>query len=399
MTSLSPDERFQVYSLDVVCNKAFKAIASVFLPPEIDDCNYLVSAEPAHAGKAAYRAFLKKVWPRFRRLLHIDVVLTANSAYYAERELAGVLEEFGIPFIVLHKENLKSPGRVDFFKEIYRTRRGQFTGRKILVYNETERQLQIEAGVVLPYQVQVVGMPRLDRAHQWRANHSYRTGGRDARRRHVLFLSFGSKAGLPFIGRKRRSGFDEQGEALDEERASLSWEVLSRHCHQAMVELARNYPSIKVVIKVKGRYRETNAFKASLGKVDALPTNIKIVVGSDAFGYIVDCDVVCGFNTTALLEAIAVRKPVVVPWFDEALDPRLYPYIIDLQDTVDYVSSPKELIDQLKQYALGERVITPGQELSPQEREVLTKWTGNVDGLAGKNVREAIFRELRGTAI
>ncbi|MBT3172761.1 MAG: hypothetical protein HN333_15180, partial [Rhodospirillaceae bacterium] len=129
------DPRFRLFVLDTVGIKAFKAIVSVFLPPEIDDYNYVNDAPAIAAGRTAYRAFMARTWTALAARRRIDAVLTGNFAYYAEREVQAVLEARGIPFIALHKENLKSAGRGAFFADIYRTRRGRFQGRRILVYN------------------------------------------------------------------------------------------------------------------------------------------------------------------------------------------------------------------------------------------------------------------------
>ena len=50
-----------------------------------------------------------------------------------------------------------------------------------------------------------------------------------------------------------------------------------------------------------------------------------------------------GFNTTALIEALALGKPVIVPRYGEAKDPDLQKFIIDLGDAVEYADSPREL--------------------------------------------------------
>ena len=94
--------------------------------------------------------------------------MTGSYSYCAERELASATTSLGIPFIAFHKENLKTRGRVDFFERLYRERRGPFTGRKVLVYNQIERDLQVRAEVAPAAAIEIVGMPRLDRMHAWR---------------------------------------------------------------------------------------------------------------------------------------------------------------------------------------------------------------------------------------
>src|SRR4051794_26446879 len=116
-----------------------KAIAVGFLPKTIDDNNYANLPPEDEEAKLRYRAFLQEMLRHVRRLIRIDVIVSGNFAYFAERELHCAAEALGVPFIVLHKENLKSPGRVAYFVDLYRRRRGPFGGRRIVVYNTTER--------------------------------------------------------------------------------------------------------------------------------------------------------------------------------------------------------------------------------------------------------------------
>src|SRR4051794_5091317 len=115
-----------------------KALASPFLPYFIDDNNYASCGAEYGAAKLRYRRFVAAVLKALRRLMRIDAMISGNFAYASERELASAMEQMGMPFIALHKENLKTPGRVEFFERIYKERRGPFTGRKILVYNQIE---------------------------------------------------------------------------------------------------------------------------------------------------------------------------------------------------------------------------------------------------------------------
>jgi hypothetical protein len=108
-----------------------------------------------------------------------------------------MLEALGVPFLALHKENLKSPDRMDFFAELYRTRRGPFTGRRILVYNEIERVVQTKAQIIAPDRVTICGMPRLGRVHAWRISSAvYRPMPRLPPRM-IVFLPLSPRSMLP----------------------------------------------------------------------------------------------------------------------------------------------------------------------------------------------------------
>lgn len=386
---LGSDPRFDIFRLDVVRNKALKAMASAFLPPDIDDSCYLSGKPEAAEGKRRYRAFLESFWPHLQRRLRADAVLSANFAYYAERELAAVLEQSGTPFVVLHKENLKSPGRVEFFERVYRERRGPFHGRRILVYNEIERGLQVAAGVVTPDRVTVTGMPRLDRMHRWRRRTGAAAGKKSFDVPQVLFFSFDAKTGLPKLARKPGAGVEGGHEPLGEGMDDLSWSRLVRESHDAVVRFARERPDVRVVVKAK---RNLPA-QSPVGEIPKEPSpNLEVAVGGDPFDLIVRSNVVVGFNTTALFEALAAGIPVVVPWFAEALDVRMQPYVVNMESSVSYARSPGELAALLSRFV--EEAPRFPRELDPEASGLLDRWVGNADGLAGRRVREALLAEV-----
>jgi hypothetical protein len=373
-------------------DNSIKGLAHGILPSYLDDNFYLTEDAQAIALKKKYREFLAAMWCKLERYVKFDAVVTGNYGYYAERELAIVLEEMGIPFIAMHKENLKSPGRIEFSKTIYRDRRGPFGGRRILVYNEGERALQIEARVASPEKITVCGMPRLDRVHEWRRNNAGKQRSAD-RRPQVLLFSFTPKAVLPRIGRRPQAGFVGNAESIEKSLEILSWEELSRQTHQATLQLAKENPEIDVVIKSKLRLRERSEMYRMLSEDTKLPDNLEIVVGGDPLDLIKKSDVVCGFNTTGLLEALASGKPVVVPRFAEALDPKMQPYIVDLENAAEYAESPGELVTLLRRHALSRK--TMPLELNSTQQRVLVRWVGNPDGHAGERVRSAVLSEIR----
>lgn len=389
LASLGSSSEFKVVK---PWNNSIKGLAHGILPPYLDDNFYLTDDAHAIASKKRYREFLNAMWRKLERYVKFDAVVTGNFGYYAERELAMVLEEMGTPFIAMHKENLKSPGRIEFSRTIYGDRRGPFGGRRILVYNEGERSLQIDARVASPAKITVCGMPRLDRVHEWRRNNAGKQRSID-RGPQVLLFSFTAKAVLPRIGRRPQAGFEGNAESIKEPLEMLSWEELSRQTHRVALTLAKENPEIDVVIKSKSRVRERSEMYRMIGDGRRLPDNLRIVIGGDPLNLIKESDVVCGFNTTALLEALATGKPVVVPRFAEAVDPKMQPYIVDLEDAAQYAESPAELVALLRRYALSREPIP--LELNSAQHRVLVRWVGNSDGCAGERVRSAVLSEIK----
>lgn len=383
--------------IDAVSRNAVKALARAFLSADMDENNY-VNVSPAERERAlAYRRFLVRFWPQLVRWRKLDAVLTGNFAYFAERELAAALEELGVPFIVIMKESIKNEGYRDFWTRIYRERRGPFEGRRILVYGESERAVEIDSGIVPADRVTVTGMPRLDLVHRMRIEAVERA----AARTHpptVLFFAFGPKAFIPVLIRKRsRWPYRRHKEVVDPRLEGLGWHELVRETQRAVYRLAVAHPDIRVVIKMKGVAAdlEVASLRETAG-VERLPDNIGFVHGGSPQEWLARCDVVCGFNSTALLEAIAAGRPVVVPRYAEAQDPRMRPFLVDLADAVEHADTPSELIERLVHHARSRTL--PPAELPGASRRVLENWLFNADGNAGLRVRAAVLAEIARSA-
>ena len=385
MTALTGADEVKVVALPRII---VKAMASAFLPYFIDDNNYASSGAEFDDRKLRYRRFWAAVLEALSRFMRIDGMISGNFSYASERELASALTQRGLPFIALHKENLKTPGRVELFERIYRDRRGPFTGRKILVYNEVERDLQIRAGVAEPAQIEVVGMSRLDRLHEWR-----RANAGAKQRNRILFFVFSPATGMPRIARKTET--PGQVDFEDEDDGDISLAKLTDETCRMLVRLAQDNPDIEIVIKSKGRRRDLDDTATLFGfsKEAQFPKNMRVIHGGDVLALIADTAVVCGFSSTALLEAIAAGKPVVTPWFAEAKTAEASPYLLDLSGITRATPTPDDLYREL--VTLARDPLPVPSDLNSESLRSLRFWTGNEDGEAGFRTRNAILRELQ----
>lgn len=376
-------------AFEVVCwpNYALKAIALGILAPKLNNRRYASSDPAIEASKLEYRDFLFAMWTHFCGIKPVDAVVSANFGYYAQREFGAALKQAGTPLVVLHKENVKSPERVEYWRAIYRTR-GAFEGSKILVYSDTEKELQAETGVAAREQIAVTGMPRMDRIHRWRKDHA---ADQSQDIPQVLFFSFWRKEKLTDM--ERVTDARVRIDVSDGEWANLSWTELCEGTHKAIVELARRNPQARVVVKTKTQSRRVddslNLLRQFAGE---LPPNLSVVSGGDPFPLIVASSVVIGFNTTALLEALAAGKPVIVPQFGEAEDPRMRPLVIDVGDAVERARSPEEIVDKASVHL--RLSVPPSPELHPDAARALSFWVGNDDGRAGCRVRDELLSEI-----
>ena len=366
-----------------------KAPYPSFLPPEMDDNNYRSAAPEFDAAKAGLREFWAQAWPHIQSRARADAVLTGNFGYFAEQELAAVVEAQGTPFIAMHKESLKTPGRQVFFERLYRQRRQPFPGRRILVYNTIERDVQVAAGIAPAANITVCGMPRLDDLHVWRAQGAHDSDPRA--RPMVLMFSFHPKTGLPFIPRKPGGPMGRM-ENLAPDEQDLAWTKLHLEFHKAAARLAREHPGLDVVVKGKADLpkwlKETTGGSLHLDGIG----NLRVVVGGDPHALIKAASVVTGFGTTALLETLAAGKQLVLPHFGEAAAGDTLPFVLDLGDAARCADSPEEFVELLRDGADGDP--TPVRTMDSETAQALDKWAGNSDGAAGRRVAEAVLGEI-----
>ena len=368
--------------------RIMKALATGFLPDTVDDNRYVGLTSSEEDAKGRYLGFLRRVMAHLLRWARIDAIVSGNFAYFAERELHAAAEALGVPFIVLHKENLKSPARQAYYAEVYRKRRGTFRGRRIIVYNEMEKSVQVAASVAPPERISVCGMPRLDRTHAWRGAHA---GEFLAPAPTVLFFYFGPKTGLPVLRRKAK---ECDRETLAPELESLSWAETVRQTVAAVARFAAQAPHVRVVVKAKQGADVARRWRAAAGA--APPANIEFVEGGDPQNLLAAAWVVVGMNSTALLEAMAMGKRILSPSYAEAGSSAMQAWIADFSGAVERMDAPERLVERLAETCADPAPCVPA-ELPVAVREQLHRWAGNADGRAAARVRAAIAEEVAST--
>ena len=367
--------------IELICwsSYALNCVADEILAPSLDHNDYITDDPRIEKSKRKYRNFLLEVWKHYQARSPVHAVIGANFGYRVLRELAVALETAGTPLIIIQKENLNAsgPARRALWHRIYKENRGPFGGRKILVYNDIERDLQISSGIAEPHKIVVTGMPRLDGLHRWRSQHSGpspRTGPPQ-----ILFFAFSETEKLL------------QASQIQSAISGKTWGSFWEQTHRSIIRLAEDNPDINVIVKTKGNSRQDNAIHQMLAGRSA-PGNLDIISGGDARELIIESDVVIGFNTTGLLEAVAAGKPIIAPMFSEARDEALREFILDLESAADYAHSPQELIEKALSYARNSRDIP--QQLPESSVQVLKKWLGNDDGLSGRRVHNCIREQI-----
>ncbi len=354
-----------------------------FLQNRVSDSQYLTADKETEALKKEYRAYLYKVLKHFQWLFGCDAILQFNFIYYAERELAAASSEMGITFLCSYKECLRSSAFWYETEDWYQKSIGPFQGWKIAVYNEQARESIIRAGIAASWQVETVGCARLDFSHDMRNSHIESTP-----RCTVLFFLIQETAGLPYFD----AFFRKDGESLEELETGphLTWRSVAKRTNTVLLRFAEDHPDVDFIFKGKTGYSAGQ--REQLGK--SLPKNIRVISDGTGSHLLEKASVVIGWNTTAILEAVAVGRSTIIPMLLSDGESFLKPYILDLSGAVIQVTSPEEL-EQALIHAVKNRKIS--REFSEKHKHVLKKFLGNDDGRSGERLRkfieEAVYRE------
>ncbi|MCH8275769.1 MAG: hypothetical protein IH851_13385 [Armatimonadetes bacterium] len=279
-----------------------------------------------------YRRFLRAFLPALYKKLGVDCVIGAAIGYVQDLDWGAVSEEVGVPYVVLHRECfVTNSAHFRRFVE-FSGKMGKFSGSHIIVHNEVARDAFIRSGYVSPDHISSLGCLRMDRfVQRVREN---RPGARS--RKKVVFFSF-----APGVGLLGRTG-------LWPKDRSFGFFALFENTHVAFAELARDNPEIDFIVKPKWGDHwvdEIDRVLRNKGIERRGIPNLQITAEADPQGLILDSDVVVGFGSTTLLEAAIAAKPVIVPYFDEALRPEYVDYI-HLRDNLhvfDVAESPEAL--------------------------------------------------------
>lgn len=341
-------------------------VAKAFFKKGTDDNNYHDTTDKHIVSR--YREFLSMVWRHLNAKLGVECALSGNFGYFEERELAHVLEATGVPFVAVHKECMKTPGRIKEYEGLYRLNKGPFWGARILVYNDIERDLIVRTSVAPADRVVTVGMPRLDEMHRARIERTR------APAKKILLISF----------HKDLNTLDREG--VEMPRLDAIWQSV----HLTMYEMARNRPEVEVTIKTKGNKKDIDwiADFVKRERLDSSLPNFKIIHGGEIKEHLLEAKVVCGVHSTSILEALAANKPVIIPEYEELTGRGNEQHLINFGSTVIRVKSQDQLMERLNA-AVDDR--TPRVDLPSETRALLRYWLGNDDGKASDRAAKEIL--------
>lgn len=244
-----------------------------------------------------YHDFLKILLNELKISFQFDCIISADIKYISDIDFGLVSEKIGLPYIVFHRENLFA------CKSIYNlvlkrwSKWREFKGSKIIVHNNVTKKLFLESGLVSKKnekKIEVGGCLRMD--YLIRKSKEIKRKKENS----VVFFAFGKQS------------------------YNSNWpNAIFNAAHEEIVKFAKNNPTIKVYIKPKSRMFMKNntwkdAFFESTKKISNDLNEIKNLIISpnlDSTKLILDSNFVIAFNSTVILEAAIIGKPVIIPYF------------------------------------------------------------------------------------
>ena len=268
----------------------------------------------------------EKAFLEMKNGLGIDILMTPMDVYAWVEPLRDWCIKHGVPVIMLTKEGMLSPAmEIKWQKDL-----DDVTSRATIVtaWSEHHRDVMIKCGID-PSHIRLTGAPKFDYynftdMHMNRNQYCGRHGMRPERKK-ILFISYFEFAYLPMT---MFDGTYAKGQDVTRAEAEVSWRNIRTDTEIELVAYARKHPEVDVVVHFHPLHphgKDPTGF--SPGVSSYLPPNIKMfgMDGRDydeGFGiadHIMHCDVVTGFMSTSMVEAMVCKKPIVyTKWGDIA---------------------------------------------------------------------------------
>lgn len=289
-----------------------------------------------------YRKVARKIYNDIYSVFSFDAILMPSDSFWWVREFLEVAHDKRIPRIVLDKEGMVSP----YYYEVHSQQileRYPFMSDHLLVWSERQKNFWMKSGVA-PEHIDVLGQPRSDfffNKDRWLSKKDL---GLEGKRKTILFFTFDVDAYIHIFP------------AEEIQRRSLSWLPLRNDINNVLLELAKSHDDIDIVIKVHPQQSDIEYIRKIFSETTL--SNIKIMEGASLSNHlIVNSDLIVGFQTTALVEAMLTEKPVIYTGWSDT-EKKLRDDLIPLHNCkgIDKADSKDSFAKLLDSWVAGEKV-------------------------------------------
>jgi len=240
------------------------------------------------SARGHYAAWLAREVRRLYLERAFDVIVLPSDTFFYVRTLPAAAHRLGLPVVVVQKETTISQATMDVFSREVEVE-APFVSDFMTVCSERQKAFWIRAGATAGL-IEVTGQPRFD-------VYASRNVMPPSSRPRVLFLTYALDAYVPGAGR---------GKGL------RTWSSLRDDTERSLLDLVRA-GACDVIVKCHPQqdYR-VEAVRLAAAAGTSWNHGLSIAAqDADTRELIIDADVVVGFQTTALYEAVAARRRVI----------------------------------------------------------------------------------------
>ncbi|MHC4395568.1 MAG: CDP-glycerol glycerophosphotransferase family protein [Planctomycetota bacterium] len=363
----------KTHRIRVVDNRKLFGLSNCYFAPEEKTGNVIYDKIRTKA-KEGYRRQARRIIKLIRRYFPFDVMVVPSDIFFWIREVIYELKEMNIPTIVVDKEGIITPYSFRVHSlEI--KERFPFICDRMMVWSERQKQFWIRCGVEEKF-IEVIGQPRSDfffKKNKWKTRKEL---GLSDDRKVVLFFAYDQCAYIP-------AELFEQG---------FSWKEMRTETHNTIKKLAREYPQIDFIIKTHPQARD---FGLILNDFSKATHNIKLMGGSSISNHLlVNADIIIGFQTTALIEAMFFKVPILYTFWTasaESFAKELIPF--HKSGGVEVIGNAEELEKRTKNFIETQsETVTP--YMGEKRVKFIEKYFYTANGQTGERLLEAIERFL-----
>jgi len=281
--------------------------ARLFFPEDVIQLNAPYESTP-NADRLAWHAECRIMFQALDEKFHISLMLLPSDTFWWVRELIAVAREHGVKTVVIDKEGIISPYDFDAAADRI-SRMAPFISDHIFVWSERQKRFWNKIGVP-DDRITILGQPRSDLFY---AEHRKDVDALFASPKPlVTFFSYMTDAYIPV-------------EAAVTEK--LTWGAMRDQTHDEVRRLAGKFPAYNFVIKTHPQQPDIDNLRVRYER-----TNLRVVGGSALANELIQrSELIIGFQTTAVIEAMFMGRRVIYTYWSELL-PRFEKDLLPFHD-------------------------------------------------------------------
>jgi hypothetical protein len=355
-----------------------RALYKTNMPRSVNDREYISRSDPLLIDQI--QGFMVKFLRILYRILEIDIVTNVNYRYPEDYDWTLASEKINTPYIMLYRECLINTERLKFRVLGRHKEQPLFHGSKIIVHNYICKSLFVESGYCSESKISVCGAVRMDNFIKMINNINLSNKTKKSKKKFILFYYPYS---MSLFGKENYDDgvFHYVSNIWDKRKESF------RQLHLSIIKMANDNPEIDYIIKPKREAVENKSWEfyqqivlESKINVSRL-NNYSVQPDANVHQLIFESDVVCGLQSSTVLESAIAGKRVVFPLFND------YKNIENFQDfgwkdNLD-IFDVAENVDEFESI-VNNCFINPtvSDDIQKQRKKLFNKYFDNLEGNA-----------------